>query len=180
MIVSPIERIEITKDDITNIKIDAIVNSATPDLMGGSGVDGKIHKVAGEGLREECKTLNGCMAGHAKITNAYNLPCKRVIHTVGPIYIDGKHSENIILSMCYKNCLKLLNLNELDSIAFPSISSGDFGFPVELACKIALETVLKELENYPKIKRVVFCCFTDEVYDAYKKEFKKIKEEKGE
>lgn len=180
MIASPIDRIEITKDDITNMKIDAIVNSATPDLLGGAGVDGKIHKVAGPKLREECKTLNGCMAGHAKITEAYDLPCKRVIHTVGPIYIDGKHSEGIILSMCYKNCLKLLNLNELDSIAFPSISSGVFGFPIEDACKIALETVLKELENYPKIKRVVFTCFTDEVYDVYTTQFKNIKEGKGE
>lgn len=177
MLLEPIEKIEITKDDITNLKINAVVNSATPDLLSVAGTNGKIHKVAGPKLKEECATLNGCMAGHAKITDGYNLPAKRVIHTVGPIYIDGKHSESVILTMCYKNCLKLLNLNGLESIAFPSISSGDYGFPVEDACAIALRTVLDELEQYPKIKRVVFCCYTDKVYEAYQTEFTKVKKE---
>lgn len=175
MIAEPIDRIEITQDDITNIKIDAIVTSATPDLRGGSMLDGKVHKVAGPELRKECQTLGGCQAGHAKITKAYNLPSRRVIHTVGPIYIDGKHSEDRILQMCYENTLKLLNLNELDSIAYPSISSGTIGFPINDASRIALTTVVEELKKYPKIKRVVFCCYTKEMYDAYKNTLTNLK-----
>lgn len=175
MIVEPIERIEITNDDITNIKIDAIVNSTTPNLMGGTLLDGKINKVAGPELREECKEIGYCGAGHAKITKGYNLPAKRVIHTVGPIYIDGKHSESRILEMCYENCLRVLSLNELDGIAFPSISAGTIGFPVEEASRIALSTVLRELDKYPKIKRVVFCCYSDEMYETYKEAFAELK-----
>lgn len=175
MILEPIERIEITKDDITNIKIDAIVNSTTPNMKGSANLDGKIHKVAGPELRAECLELGGCPVGGAKITKGYNLPAKRVIHTVGPIYIDGNHCEDRVLEMCYENCLKVLNLNELDSIAFPSISAGSVGFPVEVASKIALTRVVEELKNYPKIKRVVFCCYNDEAYNAYQTAFANLK-----
>lgn len=175
MILEPIERIEITKDDITNIKIDAIVNSTTPNMMGGANLDGKVHKVAGPELRAECMELGGCVAGNAKITKGYNLPARRVIHTVGPIYIDGHHSEGRILEMCYENCLKVLNLNDLDSIAFPSISSGTIGFPMADASKIALTTVLEELKKYPKIKRVVFCCYNDDMYTTYQNTLSNLK-----
>lgn len=172
-----LDKIEVVKDDITNIKIDAIVNSAAPNLLGGGSTDARIAKVAGPKLREECKTLNGCMVGHAKITKGYDLPASRVIHTVGPIYIDGNHSENMLLAMCYKNCLKLLDLNEFDSIAFPAICCGEFGFPLEGAVDVAVDTVLAELVKYPKIKRVVFCCFTDAVFEAYSKKINNLKGE---
>ena len=175
MILEPIERIEITQDDITNIKIDAIVNSTTPNMKGSANLDGKIHKVAGPELRAECLELGGCPVGGAKITKGYNLPAKRVIHTVGPIYIDGKHYEDRILEMCYENCLNVLNLNDLDSIAFPSISAGSVGFPVDVASKIALSTVLEELKKYHKIKRVVFCCYSDEAFKAYNDAFNNLK-----
>ncbi len=172
---SPIEKIEIGYLDITETKVDAIVNSTTTNLLGGNGIAGKIFKIEGSKLINELKELGSCRVGEAKITRAYNLPCKRIIHTVGPIYIDGKHSEDILLSMCYKNCLKLLTLNNMDSIAFPSISSGEFGFPLKDASKIAIETVLEELKKYPRMRKVTFCCYTNEILEAYQKSFKEIK-----
>lgn len=177
MIAEPIDRIEITKEDITNIKIDAIVTTTTPNFKGGSGLDGKVQKVAGPELKKECLEIGQISTSEAKMTKSYGLPCKRVIHTVGPIFIDGEHSEVRILEMCYENCLKVLNDNECDSVAFPSISAGKIGFPVDLASKVAIMTTIKELAEYPKIKRVVFCCYTDEMYDSYKKSFNEIKKQ---
>ena len=172
---SPIEKIEIGYLDITEVHVDAIVNSATIDLLSGSGITGKLFKIEGNKLINQLKELGGCEVGDAKITYATNLPCKRIIHTVGPVYIDGKHSEGILLSMCYKNSLKVLNLNNLDTIAFPSISAREFGFPLDVASKIALNTVIEELKNYPRIQKVIFCCYTKEILKAYQDSYDEIK-----
>jgi O-acetyl-ADP-ribose deacetylase (regulator of RNase III) len=159
--------------EITNLKIDIIVNAANSTLLGGGGVDGVIHRKAGQKLREECKTLNGCNTGEAKITDAYNLPCDKIIHTVGPIYKDGSLNEKELLENCYKNCIKLASEyrrgNKLDKIriAFPCISTGAYGFPKDLACKIAVDTIKKIRDNNIV---VIFACYEEADYQLYMKE----------
>ena len=162
------DRIEIFKGDITKLKIDAIVNAANSSLLGGGGVDGAIHRAAGPKLLEECRKLNGCNTGEAKITDGYNLPANFVIHTVGPVWNDGNYNEDELLTNCYLNSLKLGGENKIKSIAFPAISTGVYGFPLERATQIAIKTVKDFLENDKSIQQVIFVCFDENTYKTYK------------
>jgi O-acetyl-ADP-ribose deacetylase (regulator of RNase III) len=167
-----IEKIKIHKGDITKLNVDVIVNAANPTLLGGGGVDGAIHRAAGKELLEECKKLNGCKTGEAKITKGYNLSAKYVIHTVGPVWNGGKHNEDELLTSCYRNSLKLAVENGIQSIAFPSISTGVYSFPLERATKIALDEVTKFLNDNNEIEKVIIVCFDDETYNTYQRTFK--------
>jgi len=161
-------KIHLKSCDITLLETDAIVNAANNSLLGGAGVDGAIHKAAGPELLEECKTLNGCKTGEAKITGGYNLKAKHVIHTVGPVF-KNQGDEPQILADCYKNILELVVQNGLKSVAFPSISTGAYGYPIEKASYIALNTTYKMLEKMPEIEEVIFVLFSDydlSVYEA--------------
>ncbi len=159
--------IELIQGDITKLKVEAIVNAANNSLLGGGGVDGAIHKAAGPGLLAECKKLQGCPTGEAKITNAYDLPAKHVIHTVGPIWSGGNNSEDIKLAACYERSLELANENGIKSIAFPNISTGVYGFPKKQAADIAIKTVTKFLEGHSSIVRILFCVFDEENFQIY-------------
>lgn len=163
------ERIEVIQGDITKIEADAIVNAANPSLLGGGGVDGAIHLAAGKGLDEECRTLGGCNTGEAKITKGYRLPAKYVIHTVGPVWRGGNANEDEFLRNCYKNSLKLAVVNAVKTIAFPSISTGIYGFPVERASGIAVSEVRDFLSLDRSIEKVIFVCFSSKDYNIYKK-----------
>lgn len=163
--------VRIIKGDITQIAdMQAIVNAANNSLLGGGGVDGAIHRAAGKELLAECRTLHGCETGEAKITNAYNLPCDYVIHTVGPIWKGGKNNEEELLADCYFNSMKLAMDNGIRTIAFPSISTGVYKFPVKLAAKIAVHTVAKFLQDNPGsfdlVEWVLFDEHTESVYEA--------------
>ncbi len=160
-------KIHLYKGDITLISVDAIVNAANKSLLGGGGVDGAIHKAAGKELYEECKTLKGCETGEAKITKAYNLPAKFIIHTVGPIWGNGSKNEKKLLENCYINCLNLAIKNNLKTIAFPNISTGLYRFPKQLAADIAIYTVNSFLAEHNTIESVMFVCFEDENYNIY-------------
>lgn len=164
-------RIKIILGDITGQETDAIVNAANNSLLGGGGVDGAIHEAAGEGLLAECKTLNGCETGEAKITKGYSLPAKYVIHTVGPIWRGGNHNEKELLASCYRNCLKLAEEYKLKSIAFPSISTGAYGFPAEQAAEVALTEIIKFLRNNKAIDKVVLVCFSMKAFQICKTKF---------
>lgn len=161
--------ITVYQGDITKLSVDAIVNAANKSLLGGGGVDGAIHRAAGPELLAECRALHGCDTGEAKITKGYNLPAKHVIHTVGPIY-SGRKKDAENLSNCYRNSLSLAKENDIHSIAFSAISTGVYGYPIEAATRIAVATVKQWLdENQQYSLKVVFCCFGDEVTDAYNK-----------
>jgi O-acetyl-ADP-ribose deacetylase (regulator of RNase III) len=160
-------RIEIVKGDITQQDTDAIVNAANSSLLGGGGVDGAIHRAAGPGLLEECKSLNGCRTGEAKITRGYRLKARHVIHTVGPIYRNGQDNASLLRS-CYIRSLELAALNGLRSIAFPSISTGVYGYPVEEAAKAALTAVNDFLRKDDTLEKVVLVCFDDRNLQALK------------
>lgn len=162
-------KIEIINGDITKLNVDAIVNAANKTLLGGGGVDGAIHRAAGPKLFDECRMLGGCETGEAKITKAYNLPAKFVIHTVGPIWHGGNYNEEKLLSNCYKNSLRIASQNKLRSIAFPSISTGVYSFPFEKAAVIAFRTVEKFLEIDSSIEKVIFVCFGKEAFEIYNK-----------
>ncbi|MEA2105872.1 MAG: O-acetyl-ADP-ribose deacetylase [Bacteroidota bacterium] len=162
-------KIELIQDDITKLEVDAIVNAANKSLLGGGGVDGAIHRAAGSELLEECKTLNGCETGKAKITKGYRLPSKFVIHTVGPVWHGGQSNESELLTNCYKNSLKLALENNIKTIAFPNISTGVYGFPKDKAAEIAIKTVTGFLnQNNNRIEKVYFVCFDNENYSLYK------------
>lgn len=168
------DRIEIIKGDITTLTTDAIVNAANSSLLGGGGVDGAIHRAAGPALLAECRQLNGCPAGKAKITGGYNLPAKYVIHTVGPIWRGGDSGESKLLAECYRNSLKLAAEHKIRSIAFPSVSTGVYGYPVELASAIALREIKGFLEDNSTVDRVIVVCFDDETYSVYQKNYREI------
>lgn len=159
--------IEIVKGDITRLKVDAIVNAANNSLLGGGGVDGAIHRTAGPGLLAECRSLNGCATGDAKITKGYNLPAKFIIHTVGPVWHGGVKGEPDKLASCYRRSLELAAENKLRSVAFPNISTGVYGYPKKLAAKIAVATVRDFLSEESPVARVIFCIFDDENYSIY-------------
>lgn len=161
--------IKLEKGDITKIDyVDAIVNAANSSLLGGGGVDGAIHRAAGPELLFECRLLGGCKTGQAKITKAYNLPCKYVIHTVGPVWNGGTHNEDELLASCYRNSLRTAVNNNIRKIAFPSISTGIYSFPVERAAKIAVSAVKQFLEENPgQLDMVVWVLFDDKTKEAY-------------
>ena len=163
------ENIQVMKGDITKLEVDAIVNAANTSLLGGGGVDGAIHNAAGEELLRECRKLGGCATGKAKITKGYELPAKYIIHTVGPVWHGGKTKEDELLISCYKNSLDLAVQNSIKSIAFPAISCGVYRFPIDRAAKIAVTEVRKYLKEHHEIKRIIFVCFNDEIYQAYQK-----------
>jgi O-acetyl-ADP-ribose deacetylase (regulator of RNase III) len=167
-------RIEIIEDDITRLKVDAIVNAANESLLGGGGVDGAIHRAAGPKLLEECRKIGGCATGEARLTKAYNLPAKYVIHTVGPVWRDGSHGEDDLLASCYRHCMSIALREKIRTIAFPAISTGAFGFPLDRAAAIASNEVYRFLETYPEFDRVIFCCFGPEATRAYKQAVDRI------
>lgn len=155
--------IKVIVADITSLRVDAIVNAANRSLLGGGGVDGAIHRAAGRGLLKECMTLNGCDTGQSKITGAYNLPCKYVIHTVGPVWHGGGFGESEKLASCYKTSLDIAQEKCIRSIAFPCISTGVYGFPKEDAATIALKTI----HDHPYGGEVTICCFSESVKALY-------------
>ena len=161
-----IDRLSIIQGDITHQAVDAIVNAANTSLLGGGGVDGAIHRAAGPQLLKECRTLGGCPTGEAKITGGYNLPAKHVIHTVGPIWHGGKEGEDELLASCYRNTFRLARLHKLTSVAFPSISTGVYGFPVERASRIALGEIANELKSNPLLS-VLVVCFDQHTFQTY-------------
>jgi len=160
------ERIDIRQDDITGLAVDAIVNAANSSLLGGGGVDGAIHRAAGPKLLAECRRLGGCPTGEARITQGYNLPARYVIHTVGPVY-SGKAQDSVLLSRSYRNSLQLAADHGLSSIAFPAISCGVYGYPVQKACPVAVETTIEFLRKTPAITTVVFALFSTDAYQIY-------------
>jgi O-acetyl-ADP-ribose deacetylase (regulator of RNase III) len=161
--------LELVRGDITKIEVDAIVNAANTSLLGGGGVDGAIHRAAGPRLLEECRRLNGCETGEARITKGYDLPARFVIHTAGPVWRGGRNNEEALLAACYRNSLFLARERGITSIAFPSISTGAYRFPIELAAPIAMRTVKAFLEESPGIfQKVIFVLFSDDDLTLYK------------
>ncbi len=163
------DRIEVVQGDITRQQVDAIVNAANTSLLGGGGVDGAIHRAAGRELVEECRTLGGCPTGQAKMTAGYQLPARHVIHAVGPRYRDGRHNEPDLLAGAYRNSLALATQHGLESVAFPAISTGIYGYPLEDATRIAVGEVTRYLAQNDLPRRVVFVCYGSETYDVYRR-----------
>ena len=167
-------RIEVLQADITSLDVDAIVNAANRTLLGGGGVDGAIHRAAGPELLEECRKLGGCPTGQARITKGYKLPAKWVIHTVGPVWRDGKHGEDELLAGCYRNSLALAEQNDVRTIAFPSISTGAYGFPMERAARIAVTEIKNVLERNSSIEKVVLVCFGRGAFEVHRQAVREV------
>lgn len=159
--------IKVVRGDITKVEVDAIVNAANNSLLGGGGVDGAIHRAAGPELLDECRAIGGCPTGEARITSGYRLPSRFVIHTVGPVWNGGTRGEDEKLAACYRNSLKLAEENGAGTVAFPSISTGVYGFPVKRASRIAMREVNNFLKTSTVVKHVYIICFSDQDYEIY-------------
>lgn len=166
--------IKLIKGDITKVAAQAIVNAANRTLLGGGGVDGAIHRTAGPELLDECKKLNGCDVGSAKITKGYNLESEYVIHTVGPVWKGGNSGESELLTSCYVSCFQLAVEHEISSIAFPAISTGVYHYPVDKATEIAIAVLKDWVNENDAIKQVSFVCFSDQVFDVYKQQLSRL------
>lgn len=161
------DRMEVVQGDITRLQVDAIVNAANTSLLGGGGVDGAIHRAAGKGLVQECRMLNGCRTGEAKVTGGHALPARWVIHTVGPVWQDGGHGEDELLASAWRNSLKIAAGKELDTVAFPSVSTGAYRFPLDRAARIAVRETAAFLAGSPHPRKVIFCTFGPDAYREY-------------
>lgn len=174
-----IEKMKVIQADITTLVVDAIVNAANTSLLGGGGVDGAIHRAAGPELLEKTRTLNGVETGQSKITEGYKLPAKYIIHTAGPVFKKGKEGQAALLASCYSTSLELAKENGLKTIAYPSISTGVYGYPLEEAVPIAVDTVKEKLEEegFEGIEEVIFVCFNEKAFELYQETLDQLKEE---
>ena len=168
------DKLEAIQANIVTLKVDAIVNAANTSLLGGGGVDGAIHRAAGPELKAECRTLGGCPTGQAKITLGYRLPAKHVIHTVGPVWNGGKRGEPELLAACYRRSLRLALEHDVRTIAFPAISCGVYGYPLDKAVKIAVRETSGFLGERPDLEKIIFVCFDDDTLDAYRTELDRL------
>jgi O-acetyl-ADP-ribose deacetylase (regulator of RNase III) len=163
------DRIAIVKADITTLAVDAIVNAANTSLLGGGGVDGAIHRAAGPELLAECRLLGGSKTGQAKLTKGYRLPAPFVLHAVGPVWNGGDRNEPELLAGCYRSCFQLARKHNLRTLAFPAISCGIYGYPIDQAVEIAMRETLDELHSSDNIEKITFACFGDAVYESYQR-----------
>ncbi|MGB8368561.1 MAG: O-acetyl-ADP-ribose deacetylase [Limisphaerales bacterium] len=169
-----LERIVVIAGDITQHRVEAIVNAANTSLLGGGGVDGAIHRAAGPELLAECRTLGGCATGQAKITKGYKLPARWVIHTVGPVWHDGQHGEDELLASCYRSCFALVESHGIKTVAFPSISTGAYGFPMDRAARIAVHETKQFLERNQSVEQVMLVCFGARALEIHQAALRKV------